>query len=104
MKKYEADLKEKLKQAERVALAGLGFAIVAQRKVEKAARELVGKSGSQRSQLKEKAKRLVDEALKEQKIAQKKVEAETKKALAMVIKESKKQLNMLEGKLGKKGN
>lgn len=103
MKKYEAELKDKLRQAEKVALAGLGFAIVAQRKLEKAAKELMGKGDAKKGQVKMKAKRLVEEALKEQKVAQKKVEIETRKALALMIKESRKQLNRLESKLNKKG-
>ncbi len=99
MKKYEAELKNKMKQAEKVALAALGFAIIAQRKVEKAAKDLIGKN---KAEVKGKAKKIISAALAEQKVAQKKLESETKKALAIMIKESKKQLGRLEGKVKKK--
>lgn len=97
------ELNKQVEKARKASLAGLGYAIVAQRKLEQLARSLVGKGNLQRTELMTRAKKIADEALKEQKEAQKKIEAETSKVLAMVVKESKKQLSRLESKLDEAG-
>lgn len=102
MKQYEKELKKQLKMAQKAALAGLGYVVVAQRKLEKVAKDVIGKSGAKRKEVKHKTEKLLNEAVKEQKIAQKQLEEKTKKALAMMVKESQKQLKILEGKLDKK--
>ena len=96
MKNYEKELKQQMVRAEKIALAGLGFVIAAQRKLEKAAKDALSKNNSA---ARAKAKKVVDAAVKEQKIAQKKLQTGTKKALAMLVKESKKRLDQLDKKL-----
>ncbi len=100
MKDYEKELKKQLERAQKAALVGLGFVIVAQRKLEKAAKEALAKG--KKAEVRAKAGKLIDAAVKEQKAAQKKLEAETKKALSMLVKESKKRLDQLDKRLNKK--
>lgn len=97
------ELNRQVEKARKASLAGLGYAIVAQRKLEQLARSLMGKGKLQRFELRARARKIADEALKEQKIAQKRIEAETSKVLAMVARESKKQLSKLESKLDEAG-
>ncbi|MFH0752627.1 MAG: hypothetical protein V1914_03460 [archaeon] len=98
MKKYEKQLRDHLKKAQKIALAGLGFAVVAQRKLERLARRFVGKNSAK---AKAKAKTLISEAVKEQGIAQKKLKEETNKAFLVVMKESQKKLSKFQNKLEK---
>lgn len=99
MKKYEKELKAQLDKAKKIGLAGLGFAVVAQRKLEKAVKAFIGKS---KAEAKAKTKKLVVSALKEQKVAQKTLKTETNKALTMMVKESQKRLKKFQEKIGKK--
>jgi len=98
MKDYEKELKKQLEMAQKAALAGLGFVVVAGRKLEKAAKGALSKN----SEAKARAGKLINAAVKEQKVAQKRLEAETKNALARLVKESKKRLDQLERKLKRK--
>jgi len=88
--------------ARKAVLIGLGLGVATKEKAESLAKELLKKGEANEDNVKDLAKKLLDESRKQEKKLRARFEAEARKAVNMALARSESEVRKLKAKLGSK--